>query len=248
MGKNLISQARGRGGPTYRAPSFRYAGRLKHRPWKEGTVHGNVVDLIHCQGHSSPLALIKYEDGDTNLMAASEGMRVGDTITHGNNAELESGNVTRLVNLPEGTLIYNIEGIPGDGGKFARASGTFAKIISKLGDKIIVKLPSRKNKEFHPNCRATIGIIAGGGRLEKPLLKAGRSFYKKKAKNKLWPVMSGCAMNAVDHPFGNKRTSRKSKARPAPKNAPPGRKVGMIRPRRTGRKTGKTMENTRSLI
>ena len=58
-----------------------------------------------------------------------------------------------------------------------------------------------------------------------------------KAKNKLWPIMSGSAQNAVDHPFGNKRTSRKSKAKPAPHNAPPGRNVGMIRPRRTGRKT-----------
>ena len=70
----------------------------------------------------------------------------------------------------------------------------------------------------------------------KPLLKAGNAYYKMKAKNKLWPRSSASAMNAVDHPFGNKRTSRKSKARPISKNAPPGRKVGTVAARRTGRK------------
>ena len=98
-------------------------------------------------------------------------------------------------------------------------------------------MPSKKQKQFNPRCRATIGVVAGSGRVEKPFLKAGTKFFKMKAKNKLWPKTSGGAMNAVDHPFGNKRTSRKSKARPAPRDAPPGRKVGMIRPRRTGRKT-----------
>ena len=76
----------------------------------------------------------------------------------------------------------------------------------------------------------------GNVRLDKPFLTAGRKFFKMKATNKLWPRSSGAKMNAVDHPFGNKRSSRKSKARVAPKNAPPGRKAGMIRARRTGRK------------
>jgi len=133
-------------------------------------------------------------------------------------------------------MIFNIESIPGDGGKFVRSSGTFAKVVSQMKDTVIVQLPSKKRKEFHPKCRASIGVVAGGGRPEKPLLKAGNSFFKMKAKNKLWPKVSGSAMNAVDHPFGNKRTSRKSKAKPISRNAPPGRKVGMVAARRTGRK------------
>ncbi|MBS3176156.1 50S ribosomal protein L2, partial [Candidatus Woesearchaeota archaeon] len=94
----------------------------------------------------------------------------------------------------------------------------------------------KKQKMFHQECRANIGIIAGAGRLEKPFYKAGNKFYAKLKKNKLYPIVAGSSMNATDHPFGNSRSSRKSKARPAPHNAPPGRNVGMIRPRRTGRK------------
>ena len=144
-----------------------------------------------------------------------------------------------LKDIPEGTLIFNIESQPGDGGKFVRSSGSFAKIVSKLDKYAIVQFPSKKQKRFNPNCRACIGTIAGGGRLEKPLLKAGVKYYKMRAKNKLWPKVSGGAQNAVDHPFGTSRSSRKSKARPAPRGAPPGRKVGMLASKRTGKKKRK---------
>lgn len=236
MGKNLIQQARGKGGPTYRAPSFRYAGKAKHSRFSKDTVKGEIIDLVHCPGHSSPLAKVRYDTGEVSLMLASEGMRVGEFIESGTTAQLESGNTLPLDIIPEGTLIYNIESVPGDGGKFVRASGTFAKLVSRLREGIIVQLPSKKRKTFHPNCRACIGVIAGGGRTEKPFLKAGHRFYKMKARNKLYPNISGCAQNAVDHPFGNARSSRKSKAKPMPRNAPPGRKVGMIAARRTGRR------------
>lgn len=236
MGKNIIAQARGHAGPTYRAPSFRYKGRAAHPSQTMTTLKGQVLDLLHCQGHSAPLAEVKYENGETALLLASEGMRIGDTVLAGPEAPLEVGNTVPLKNLPEGTMIYNIEGIPGDGGKFVRASGGFGRIVTKAENKIVVKLPSKKQREFHPECRACVGIIAGGGRLEKPFLKAGVHFYKMRAKNKLWPITSGNAMNAVDHPFGNKRSLRKSKARPVSRHAPPGRKVGMIAARRTGRK------------
>ena len=99
-----------------------------------------------------------------------------------------------------------------------------------MGNGVVVQLPSKKKKTFHPDCRASIGIIAAGGKKEKPFLKAGKRFFAMKAKNKLWPKMSGSAQNAVDHPFGNKRSSRKSKARPAPRNAPPGRKLKLEEP------------------
>jgi large subunit ribosomal protein L2 len=141
-----------------------------------------------------------------------------------------------IKDLPEGTLIYNIESKPGDGGKFCRASGAAAKIMSKTDNEVTIIFPSKKKKTLVGSCRATIGVVAGGGRTEKPLVKAGTAHHKYKAKNKLYPIVSGGAMNAVDHPFGNKRSSRKSKAKPVPKNAPPGRKVGMIRPSRSGRK------------
>ena len=141
-----------------------------------------------------------------------------------------------LKDIPEGTLIFNIESKPGDGGKFVRASGTNAKVLAQSGKETVVLLPSKKKKTFLNQCRATIGIVAGAGRPEKPFLRAGTKKLKMKQKNKIWPVVSGAAMNAIDHPFGGKRSSRKGRPTIAPKYAPPGRKVGMLKPRRTGRR------------
>ena len=235
MGKRIISQRRGKGSTTYRVPSFRFKGKAKHPKVCDTIVKGRIVDIIHCQAHSAPLVKVEYESGEKSLMIAPENIHLNQSVEKGGKS-IEFGNTLHLRDIPEGTLIYNIENTPGDGGKFVRSSGVFARVVAHLGTKTSVLLPSKKQKTFNPNCRATIGVVAGGGRTEKPFLKAGTKFYKMKAKNKLYPKTSGGAMNAVDHPFGNKRTSRKSHARVAPANAPPGRKVGMIRARRTGRK------------
>ncbi|MBT7903539.1 50S ribosomal protein L2 [Candidatus Woesearchaeota archaeon] len=239
MGKRLIQQARGKGGPRYRAPSFRYVGEARLPISHSDTIQGVIQDIVHCQGHSAPLLHVRMEDGREYVMIAAEGMKVGDIITAGQNAEPVTGNVIFLKDVPEGTSVFLIESVPGDGGKFIKASGTSGKIITKQSKEVIVQLPSKKRKSFHPKCRACIGVVGGGGRLEKPILKAGTKYYMMKARNKLWPKVSGSAQNAVDHPYGNKRTSRKSKAKPVSRNAPPGRKVGMVAARRTGRKKGK---------
>jgi len=236
MGKNLIQQARGKGGPRYKAPSFRYEGRTKHARYSKENLQGKITDLIHCQGHSSPLAQIKYDNGETILMQAPEGIRIGEEVEVGQETELKKGNVMALKNIPEGTAIYNIESAPGDGGKFVRASGGFAKVVTKMEKGIVVQLPSSKTKQFLPECRAAIGIIAGSGRKEKPFLKAGKKHYAMKAKNKLYPKVSGVAMNSVDHPFGGSSSGNKGRPTQSSRNAPPGRKVGKIAPTRTGRK------------
>lgn len=236
MGKNLTQQARGKGGPSFTAPGFRYIGEAKLR---NNTLYADVLDIIKSQAHSTPLLQVKYNDGAEGYMIAPEGVFVGQKLEIGENASLATGNSPRLQDVPEGTLIFNIEGVPGDGGKFCRTTGSFAKLIAKTEKSIQVMLPSKKIKEFHFNCRATIGVPAGAGRKEKPFLKAGTKFHYRTARRKRYPLMSGSAQNAVDHPFGNKRSSRKSKARPAPKNAPPGRNVGYIRPRKTGQSKGK---------
>ena len=125
--------------------------------------------------------------------------------------------------------------MPGDGGKFVKSSGTFAKVLARMGNKVLIKLPSKKDKLFNASCRATIGVIAGGGRLEKPMMKAGRNWHAKRARGKLYPVTSAVAMNAMEHPFGCGRGRHMGKPSIAPRNAPPGRKVGLVRARRTGR-------------
>jgi len=136
----------------------------------------------------------------------------------------------------EGTSIFNIESKAGDGGRFVRSSGSLAKIVAKTGEMATVKLPSKKEKNFSLNCRATIGQVAGSGRIEKPFLKAGTKFHRMKARNKYWPSVSGTSMNAVNHPFGGRSSHAKGRPTQAPRSAPPGRKVGKIAPKRTGRK------------
>jgi large subunit ribosomal protein L2 len=235
MGKNLIQQARGKGGPTYRSPGFRFRGSTGYIESSQEQKTGVISDIVDCPGHSAPLAVVRYDEKEV-LMIAPEGVRVGDAVTAGPNSRPNVGNTLALKEIPEGTLIYNIESQPGDGGKFCRASGTFARVVGQTGDKVLVQLPSKKQRAFQLGCRATVGVVAGSGRVEKPFLKAGNRFYAMKARNKLYPLTSAKSMNAVDHPFGNKRSARKAKQRPAPKNAPPGRNVGLLHPRRTGRR------------
>ena len=235
MGKNLIQQARGKGGPRYRSPSFRFIGQITLHPQLSEVITGVVQDIMDCPGHSAPLMNVVYPDGKNALMVAPEGIHVGAKIEN-NGSTVERGNVMHLKSIPPGTPIYNIESVPGDGGKFCRTSGGFARIIGPGVNGVQVQLPSKKERVFHEECRATIGIIAGGGRPEKPFLKAGRKHFQMKAKNKLYPRSSACKQNAVDHPFGNKRSSRKAKQRACGHFAPPGRKVGKLWPSRTGRK------------
>jgi large subunit ribosomal protein L2 len=234
MGKNLIQQKRGKGGPTWRANGFNSAGDVKLAPNKTSAT---VVDIITSRFHSAPLLQVRYNDGSKGLLIAAEGIKVGDTIPIGP-GDVAVGSTMRLGDMPEGALIFNIESKPGDGGKFVRGSGTAARIAARTAEGIMVVMPSKKQRAFHPSCMATMGTVAGGGRLEKPFVKAGNKFKEMKSKNRYWPNVQGAAMNALSHPFGGKRTSRKGRPTIAPRNAPPGRKVGMIRPRKTGRARG----------
>ena len=236
MGKTLVQQARGKGGPTYRSPSFRFKGIVRHRSYNKAPLEGVVKDIIKCPGHSAPLARVLFSDGEESLVIAPEGIRKGESVVAGPSSKIGIGNLLPLMDVPEGTLIYNIESKPGDGGKFARAGGVFARVVMRSKTEIIVELPSKKKHSFNPACRASIGVVAGGGRKEKPFVKAGRRYYAKKAKNKLYPKVSGTSQNSVDHPFGGSSSNHKGKPTIAPKNAPPGRKVGKIRPRRVGKR------------
>lgn len=242
MGKRIIQQARGKGGPRYRAPSHRFIAKPQHRKYdekeKNSVTYGLVKNLIHCPAHTAPLALVDYEN-ELYYVIAPEGLKVNQKIATGEKAEIVIGNTLPLKNIPEGTNIFNIEKNPGDLGKFVKTSGVSAKIGSKLQNKIVVILPSKKKKLFNPECRATIGVVAAGGRTEKPFVKAGRKYHAMKARNKLYPITSAGAMNATDHPFGSGRGGPTFGGRAssiAPKNAPPGRKVGILRPKRTGKR------------
>jgi len=240
MGKNIISQRRGRGTMRYIAPSHRYLTKISHRKYddieKAGSVSGKVIDLVHDPGHYAPLALIRYENGERIYIIAPEGMNTNWKISSGNNAQPKLGNTLPLKNIPVGSTIYNIEQNPGDGGKYIRTAGSSAILVAKSENKITIQFPSKKRKDLDPKCRATMGVVASGGKSEKPFVKAGNKHHAMKAKNKLYPIVSGVAMNAVDHPFGSGRGRHIGKPKTPSRFAPPGRKVGNIGARRTGRK------------
>jgi large subunit ribosomal protein L2 len=197
---------------------------------------GKIVDFVKCRGHSAPLAQLKCTNGEESFIIAAEGMKTGDSVRLGQDAPMTRGNTLYLKDIPIGTSIFNVEIMPGDGGKFVRSGGCYAKVLAKNDKEVVIMLPSKKERALNPNCRATIGLIAGSGRKEKPFLKAGTRHHYMKARNKLYPRVKGQSQNAVDHPYGTSRSSKKGQPTIADKNAPPGAKVGKIRPRRTGMK------------
>jgi large subunit ribosomal protein L2 len=236
MGRRIRGQKRGRGSPTYRAPSHRYKSELSHKkPEDADTVSGEVVDIEHDPARSAPLAAVEFEDGDRRLVLAPEGVAVGDELQVGVSAEIKPGNTLPLAEIPEGVPVCNVESSPGDGGKFARATGTSAQLLTHDRHVAVVKLPSGEVKRLNPQCRATIGVVAGGGRTEKPFVKAGKKHHKMKSRGTKWPRVRGVAMNAVDHPFGGGGRQHPGRPKSVSRNASPGRKVGDIASKRTGR-------------
>jgi large subunit ribosomal protein L2 len=236
MGRRIQGQRRGRGTSTFRAPSHRYKADLSHKRTEESDVlSGTVVGIEHDPARSAPVAEIEFEDGDRRLVLAPEGVGVGDEMQIGISAAIEPGNTLPLAEIPEGVPVCNVERQPGDGGKFARASGTSADLITHDRDAAVVQLPSGEVKRLDPECRATVGVVAGGGRTEKPYVKAGNKHHKMKARGTKWPRVRGVAMNAVDHPFGGGGRQHPGQPKSVSRNAPPGRKVGDISSRRTGR-------------
>jgi len=231
MGKRIIVQARGHGSSTYRVSKRAFRYQLRYPRELEG--EGTVVRLFNSAAHSAPLAKIATPQGSFYI-PAFKGMVEGQRITFGGKT-IAQGNIMRLGDLNVKTQIYNIESKPGDGGKFIKGGGSFASINRITEKEVFVLFPSKKEKKFNARCRAVVGIIAGHGRLDKPVVKAGKQFHIKKAKSKLWPRTSALKMNAIDHPFGSGR-GKNPKSKIAKRNAPPGAKVGLVRPRRTGKK------------
>ena len=142
--------------------------------------------------------------------------------------------------MPEGTIICNVESKTGDRGTLARASGNYATIIAHNPDtgKTRIRLPSGHKKIIPSVARAMVGVVAGGGRTDKPMLKAGNSFHKYKAKRNSWPRTRGVAMNPVEHPHGGGNHQHVGHPTTVRRDAPPGKKAGLIAARRTGMTKG----------
>lgn len=172
----------------------------------------------------------------TEHFIATEGMSTGQFVYCGKRAALNVGNVLPIGTLPEGTIVCNVEDKVGDRGALARTSGNYVTVIGHDpdGKSSRIRLPSGAKKSVPAGARATVGIVAGGGRIDKPLLKAGRAYHKYRVKNNSWPRTRGVAMNPVDSPHGGGNHQHIGKASTMSRFAPPGQKIGLIAARRTG--------------
>ena len=240
MGKRILAQRKGRGVLGFSSPSHRHVGRVHYRSFKEGEKQFNfkVIELIHSPGRGAPVAVIQYSDNNQkDLWLPPEGVYEGEEFIQSNTTTvIKVGNILPLKTIPLGTLVFNIECTPQDGGKFARASGVSAIVRNKSKEKkqVEVLFRSKKTKWIHEKCLATVGIVAGGLRNTKPFLKAGNKFFYVRSKAKKWPVVRGVAMCAASHPYGGGAKQSPHKPTTTSRNAPPGRKVGQIAARRTG--------------
>eukprot|EP00915_Cephaloidophora_sp_WS-2016_P004892 GHVH01006535.1.p1 GENE.GHVH01006535.1~~GHVH01006535.1.p1 ORF type:complete len:257 (+),score=28.16 GHVH01006535.1:78-848(+) len=244
MGRVIRTQRRGRGS-IFKARTHRRIAPSQLRPLdfveKVYRLRGTVEKLMHEPGRGAPIAVIRYRDPvrfgiKRSTIVAAEGLYTGQYVYSGVKAKLQVGNILPVGKVPEGIPVCSLEEATGDRSKFARASGTYAIVIahSKDGKRTRVKLPSGQRKNVPSTCRCMVGIVAGGGRVDKPLMKAGNAFNKFRSKRKKWPVVRGVAMNPVEHPFGGGNHQHIGHPSTVSRNAPPGAKVGQIAARRSG--------------
>jgi large subunit ribosomal protein L2 len=208
LGKRTLVRRRGRGGKQFRAITVGKILPARYPNFKLEEQHeGKIVDIIHERGRDAPLAKVEFDNNNISYIPAPEGTSVGS----------------------------NIEKNAGDGGKLIKAAGSSAIVFSHSSEGVTVKLPSGKFLLINQKCRAMIGAIAGAGRKEKPFLKAGNKSIYMKSRGKLYPHVRGIAQAAVYHPHGGGRHQHIGRQSSVGRTTPPGRKVGNIAPRKTGR-------------
>jgi len=243
LGKRIRVQRRGRGSSTFQASTHKRVAPAKYpNPPKEkleSVLRGQVVQLLHDPGRGSPLAYIELEgDEPSYYSVVPEGVHEGQKVELGEKASVKVGNVIPIGKIPEGTMVCNIELSPGDGGKMVRSSGSYATVVSHTPDGAMVKLPSGKTRYVNDLCLATVGVVSAAGRTEKPFLKAGSKYHLMKSKGHKYPRTRGRAMSVHVHPFGSGRRGGR-RVTTVSRDAPPGKKVGLISARGAGKRKRK---------
>lgn len=163
---------------------------------KDG-IPGKVATIEYDPNRTANIALIHYVDGEKRYIIAPNGLKVGDTVVSGPDADIKIGNALPLENIPVGTTIHNIELKPKKGGQLVRSAGSEAQLLGRDGDFAVIRLSSGEVRKIRKECRATIGQV---GNLDHELInigKAGRSRWLGRR-----PVVRGSVMNPVDHPHG----------------------------------------------
>lgn len=160
-------------------------------------IPARVSTIEYDPNRSARIALLTYADGEKRYILHPVGLKVGDTITAGGDADILPGNALPLQNIPLGTLVHNIELRPGKGGQLARSAGAAVQVVAKEGKHVTVKLPSGETRLIASDCLATIGQVGNVDHENVSLGKAGRSRWLGRK-----PHVRGVAMNPVDHPLG----------------------------------------------
>jgi large subunit ribosomal protein L2 len=236
LGKRALVRRRGRGGKQFRAVTVGKIAPAKYPNFRLNEHHlGTVIDIVHERGRDAPLAKVNFDDGNYSYIPAPEGIAIGDKVEMGTRATTTAGNILSLESIPDGTIICNVEKNAGDGGKLIKSAGSSALVFSHAIEGVTIKFPSGKFLTINPKCRAMIGTVAGAGRKEKPYLKAGTKAKYMQAHGRLYPTVRGIAQAAVYHPHGGGRHQHIGRQSSVGSTTPPGRKVGNISPRKTGR-------------
>jgi large subunit ribosomal protein L2 len=160
-------------------------------------IPAKVASIEYDPNRTSNIALLHYVDGEKRYILAPKGLKKGDTVMAGANAEFKPGNALKLKDLPVGTQIHNIELQAGRGGQIARSAGVAARLVAKEGTYCHVELPSGELRLIHKECMATIGEVGNSEHGLVSIGKAGRNRHMGRR-----PHVRGSAMNPVDHPHG----------------------------------------------
>lgn len=156
-----------------------------------------VSSIEYDPNRSSNIALINYRDGEKAYIIAPKGLKVGDVVESGVNADIKIGNALPIMNIPVGTIIHNIELRPGKGGQLARSAGSSAQILGREDKYVLIRLSSGETRKILGTCRATIGSVGNEDYGLVKIGKAGRNRYKG-----IRPTVRGSVMNPNDHPHG----------------------------------------------
>lgn len=167
-------------------------------------VPAKVVSIEYDPNRTARIALLHYTDGEKRYILAPNGLKVGDIVEAGEKVEIKAGNNLQLRFVPVGSVIHNIEMMPGKGGQLARSAGTFAKLDGKEGRYAILRMPSGETRMILQDCYATIGEVGNSDNANVFLGKAGKSRHLG-----IRPYVRGMAQNAVDHPHGGGRGKQK---------------------------------------
>jgi large subunit ribosomal protein L2 len=183
--------ARHRGGGAKR----RYR-QIDFKRTKDG-VPARVASIEYDPNRSASIALLSYADGEKRYILAPQGLRVGAEVVSGEGADIAPGNSLPLARIPTGTVVHNVELIPGQGGRLGRAAGTAIQVVAKEGPMVSLRLPSSEVRMVRGECRATVGTLSNAEHQNVKVGKAGRNRHRGKR-----PQTRGVAMNPVDHPHG----------------------------------------------